>query len=494
MGDRILERLEPVRRRQLGLEVLRCSMLGLLASSVLGVVLGASRWQGAGAIVGWAIAIVVAGPVAGALVGLARGRSARSAAIATDLHYHLKDRIVSAVDFLSRGQHTPVHELQLTDALAHLHGIDATRVAPFRLPSAVAYAMAALILALGLLLWPKATPLQAKPAEPLENVLAAAEQAEESLAEIEETAKKENDPKLQELAQKLSETIREMKLPGVDTKEALAKLSEMQAAIAAQQAQYNVGLVDAQMEALGEAMASTEALEGAGQALQQGKYDKAAQELEKAEPRFERKEAKALKEKLAQAAKSMQEAGLTDMSTATTELAESLDDDKSAAGACKKLGNLARGQGRRKRISDLLTLQCNNLSDSKCNCDKNSTAKLRLRKKSDSPKSTWGMSTSGNVDGDRTKLDAARKREQVQGAMGEGDSETETTHMPEGRQTASRSYKEQYQKYRRMSEAALNSEPIPLGHRQTIRRYFELIRPQNEEADKGAAQGKNEGR
>ena len=34
-----------------------------------------------------------------------------------------------------------------------------------------------------------------------------------------------------------------------------------------------------------------------------------------------------------------------------------------------------------------------------------------------------------------------------------------------------------------MTEAALNSEPIPLGHRQTIRRYFELIRPQGDEAE-----------
>ena len=28
-----------------------------------------------------------------------------------------------------------------------------------------------------------------------------------------------------------------------------------------------------------------------------------------------------------------------------------------------------------------------------------------------------------------------------------------------------------------MSEAVLESEPIPLGQRQTIRKYFELIRP-----------------
>ena len=30
----------------------------------------------------------------------------------------------------------------------------------------------------------------------------------------------------------------------------------------------------------------------------------------------------------------------------------------------------------------------------------------------------------------------------------------------------------------------LDSEPIPLGHRQTIRRYFEAIRPTQAETDK----------
>ncbi|MFI5460226.1 MAG: hypothetical protein ACHRXM_32820 [Isosphaerales bacterium] len=487
MSDRILERLEPVRRRQLGLEVLRFAGIGLLAGSLLGVGLGVWRWQGAGGGAAWAVyalAILMAGPAIGAMVGLARGRSFRLAAAMVDRTCQLKDRAVTAVDFIRRGQPTPLHELQVADAERHLDGLDPRRVAPFRLPAAVPCALGAMFLALGLLLWPRPTPVHAQPAQPLESVLAAAEEAEESIEDLQEAAKKEKDPKLAELVQKLTETIQEMKLPGVDTKEALAKLSEMQAAITAQQAQFNVGLVDAQMQALGEAMASTQALEGAGQALQQGKYDLAAAQLEKADPKFDRKETKTLKEKLAQAAKGMEEAGLTDLSTATTELAESLDDEATAQGACKKLGNLARGQGRRKRISDLLTLQTRNLSECKCNCQKNSTAKLRLRKKSDKPTSNWGMGISGNTDGDRTKLDSARKREQVQGQMGEGASETETTQMPEGRQTAARTYREQYQKYRRMTEAALNSEPIPLGHRQTIRRYFELIRPQGDEAEK----------
>ena len=63
--------------------------------------------------------------------------------------------------------------------------------------------------------------------------------------------------------------------------------------------------------------------------------------------------------------------------------------------------------------------------------------------------------------------------------MGEGDSEFESTSSPEGEQEAQRAYKEVYQKYRKLSDAVLDSEQIPLGHRQTIRRYFESIRPQN---------------
>jgi hypothetical protein len=482
MSERILEKLEPVRRRQLGLEVLRFAAMGLLAGSLLGVGLGIWRWQSHGSAGALAVAVLLAGPMLGALIGLLKGRSIRLAALAVDRSHGLKDRAVSAIDFIRRAQPTPVHALQVADALDHLQAIDPRRAAPFRVPAALPYAALAFVLALALLLWPRASLVQAKPALPLEAVLAAAQDAEESVEELAQAAKKEDDPKLKDLVQKLSETIEEMKLPGVDTKEALAKLSEMQAAITAQQAQFNTGMVDAQMQALGEAMASTEALEGAGQALQEGKYDKAAQELDKAEPKFDRKEAKTLKEKLAQAAKAMEDAGLTDMSTATTELSEALDDEATAQGACKKLGNLARSQARRKRINDLLSLQCKNLSDCKCNCQKNSTAKIRLRKKSDSPSSNWGMAISGNTDGDKTKLDSARKREQLEGQMGDGASETETTHMPEGRQAAARAYRDQYQKYRRMSEAALNSEPIPLGHRQTIRRYFELIRPQGEEA------------
>ena len=199
-----------------------------------------------------------------------RGRSARSAAAAVDATYDLKDRAVSAVAFLGRVEKSPIHELQVADADQHIQGVDPQRVVPFRMPAMLPFGAVAAALALGLLLWPRPPAVQARPAEPMESIVAAAEQAEESLEDLDEAADKYNDPKLKELVQKLTNAVEQMKQPGVDVKEALAKLSEMQAAIAAQQATFNVGLVDTQMQALGEALASTESLDGAGQSLQLG--------------------------------------------------------------------------------------------------------------------------------------------------------------------------------------------------------------------------------
>ena len=47
--------------------------------------------------------------------------------------------------------------------------------------------------------------------------------------------------------------------------------------------------------------------------------------------------------------------------------------------------------------------------------------------------------------------------------------------------TPVRQYRESSDKYEQLTESVLSSEPIPLGHRQTIRRYFEMIRPQGGE-------------
>ena len=51
---------------------------------------------------------------------------------------------------------------------------------------------------------------------------------------------------------------------------------------------------------------------------------------------------------------------------------------------------------------------------------------------------------------------------------------------PEGEQSAARAYAQRYQKFRSQAEAVLDTEPLPLGHRETVRQYFENIRPDKE--------------
>ena len=71
---------------------------------------------------------------------------------------------------------------------------------------------------------------------------------------------------------------------------------------------------------------------------------------------------------------------------------------------------------------------------------------------------------------------------------GTGESDIETEKGPEQDQEAVRQYRQNREKYEAMSESVLESETIPLGHRQTIRRYFEMIRPSAGETDAVNAQ------
>jgi hypothetical protein len=482
MQGPVYAELAPVRRRQQWLFVLRTASYGLLAGAVALIGLGlARRLAGWDVSIGQSLAVLLAGFAGGLALGFLRRRSWATAAIAVDSHYQLKDRATTALSFLAKPVVTKVQELQIEDAASHLARLQPRDVAPVRIPRVSLCAAVLLAVAIGLLVWPfGGTVSEASMPEPLPAVLAEAQRIEEDLKEFEEMARRDHNPELENLVQELREKVEELKQPGVDEREALAKLSEMQVAIAAQQAQYNVGLVDGQLQALGEAMSAASSLDGAGKALQEAKFEKAAKEFEKLEnPPVDRKEAKAAEEKIKQVAKGMGDVGLGQMSEAASEMADGLKAGKgNFKKATRNLSAQVRRHGRLKRLNDALEAELDRLKEGKCNCQRNSFAKGRQPEKSLDPSSTFGLGISGNVLGEKTKMLANRNLQEITGTPGDGPSDVETTHSAEGRQQAGRSYREIYQKYRRMSEAVLDSEPIPLGHRQTIRRYFELIRPQ----------------
>ncbi|HET6878665.1 MAG TPA: hypothetical protein VFI31_00750 [Pirellulales bacterium] len=486
MERAIYARLAQVRRRQRRLFIERLATGGLFFGALAGLVLGAGRLLGDWPVTpAQAIAIFLCGPAMGTLIGLLWPLRWHAAAVAVDTHYSLKDRVVTALAFLSKAEKSAFDELQVRDTAAHLSNVDPHAVVPWRMPRLLPVAVAALAVAAALIVWPAGPrSVQAGVTEPLPEIVATAAEIEEDLNQFEELAKQEQNPELEKLVEMLREKVDEMKEPGVDLREALAKLSEMQSAIQAQQAQYNVELVDAQLESLGSGMSLSQALAEAGKSLVEGKFEKAAEELEQLEePPLERKEAKAVEEQMKKSAQQMGEVGLGDLADATSEMADGIKGGKGKfQRGARRLGKEVKNHQRRRKINDLLATELKRLTESKCNCQNACLARGKNPLKSTSPSESFGLSTSGNTRGDKTDLLSKKNLEQVSGPTADdGPSEVETTHSPEGRQQASRGYRDSYQKYRRMSESVLDSEPIPLGHRQTIRRYFELIRPQDGE-------------
>lgn len=492
MTDELHSRLQPVRRRQLLQSFTSWVISGLLIGAGAGVVFVIARW-----IANWtdgslmAAAAIIAGPtIAGmaALVWLLPRPNWVAAAQAVDRHYRLKDRTESALDFAHRqipADKRAFAELQLADAINHLTQIEPKLVAPFKAPRLLPGALIATIAVIGFSLIPlQPDEVVASPTVTDQGIVNEAEAISDNLKELEDEFNKESDPELNELLKELKQKTEELKEPGVDVKEALAKISEMQAAIQSAQSQSSLEQVDQQLQEIGEAMASSKALQGAGQALAEGKYDKAMKELgELAELEFERNEARTTVEKLKKAAKRSGNGADGAISDAAKEIAEGIeeDDDDQAMSGARKLGDRVGKQSRRKKINDLLDAELAELAENKANVQQNSTAKGKKKQKSNSPSNNWGMSESGNIDGEATNLNSSVNREQITGTAGDGDSDFETSSSSEGRQEAQRGYKEAYQKFKKMSEAVLESEQIPLGHRQTIRRYFESIRPQQGE-------------
>lgn len=492
MTEALRSKLYPVQRRQFFQTISGWMVCGLLLGAVIGIGCGAARlWAGWADGGTFALISLAAGPLLAGLAGAAwllPRPNWIAAARAVDQHYQLKDRTESALDFSRRtiaAEKQTFAELQMIDAMQHLDHVEPDAVAPLKsprmLPGALVAAAAAVVFAL---LPPRPPELSAAPSVPDDQIVAQAEEISESLKELEDEFQKESDPELEQLLKELKQKTEELKEPGVDVKEALAKISEMQAAIQSAQSQASLEQVDQQLQEIGEAMASAKALEGAGQALAEGKYDKAMKELAELDDlQFDRQEARNTAEKLKKAAKRSGDSGDGSISDAAKEIAEGIEDDDSDAtkSGAKKLGDKVGKQARKKKINDLLNAELAQLCDCKCNCQKNSNVTGKRKQKSTNPSQSYGMTESGNIDGDPTALQSNVNREQINGVAGEGDSEFETSSSSEGRQEAQRGYKEVYQKYKKMSEAVLESEQIPLGHRQTIRKYFESIRPQQGE-------------
>jgi len=157
-------------------------------------------------------------------------------------------------------------------------------------------------------------------------------------------------------------------------------------------------------------------------------------------------------------------------------------DNEAGAAAADALANEVERHGIRIEIGKILANQQMVLSEVKSDFGMAMDGGVGTDK-SETAKDTWGMGSAGNPnEGQETHLDSERQEQLLTGMLSEeGESQTEIIDSQETTDANSlRQFREQFQQYQKLSEAVLDSEPIPLGQRQVIRHYFESIRPSAE--------------
>jgi hypothetical protein len=249
-------------------------------------------------------------------------------------------------------------------------------------------------------------------------------------------------------------------------------------------AAFNLEQVDSAMQSLAESLESAESLQPLAAELKNQDYDEAADKLEQWNPKnLSNKEKRTVAGNLKKLSENLGKAKQGEMSEFTQALAEGLDkkNDSQCQGAACKLAGLCRTQSLRKSVCQCLGNQLSRLSLCKSACNKNGG---NCVSPSDSPSNNWGTGKSNKPLGElATKIDSTRQQMDVTGNQGDGPSEREILTTTEAKQLATRGYKERYSDFKKQAEAVLESEPLPLGYRQTIRQYFENIRPTQAELE-----------
>ena len=428
------------------------------------------------------------GPCSGITYAWLKSRSLRGAAAAIDKACNLKDRTETALQFQLTADATEssaLRRLQLADAEAHADLVHPDRVVPMHRPRAWPLALAFTAAAI-LLAFFSGPPTDVTAAEVRSDVVEQqALRVENEIDELKELQQQSHDPDLDELVKDLELMIEQLKEPGLDPKEALAKLSEMEASLQEMQQKLDDPQVAADLQKVGDALSLSEAMAMAGQALAKGEMEKAADELEKLElPELDRKTEKAVTEQLD---KLNQNSGDGNQKKSVQEAASQISQGSSQGNrgkfsdGMKGLASEARKQGRRKKLSDLLRKQCQCLSECKSECESECRNQSMSNKKGGNKA---GSAASGNEPGDKTSKLKTQPQMNLKGQeSSQGDVDVETEASDEQQQAAVRAYREKVDEYEALSESVLESESIPLGHRQTIRRYFEMIRPNASETD-----------
>lgn len=495
LKEQLIAQLRPVRRHLRRIVVMQIAARTLLAGGVFtALVVVSDQFFRPGVAIGLPFVFVacIVSSLVGVCYGLLKPIAWTTVASRVDQRFQLRDAVTTAFEFTERESLTRWHELQITQTLTQL----ANMVRPLHADGWNGTPL----LAGGSLVWVtlliataltghRQTALAAAQTERqiqldeehqqlADNVESALMEELRELAEL--TGSPGPDAMLPQLARIREQTQQELerlKQPGVDTRDALATLSRIQDVIASAADQLETASLESSFDELSEAFADSDALLPIAESIQKDAFDHAAKQLEEFRPASIPEEHRdALANELNEQANQLAENDQQTLSQAVNDLAAGIEQDAEAGHrGADALSELMEQQMMLLNMQAKLKRQVMKLAEAKAISQNGGDSTSR----SEHDKRTWGKGRAGDPVADQPTpaLHTERQREQLTGMVGEGDTELDTVETHGSEVEIQTELGRSFRPYQDAMETTLNSETIPLGHRTTIRRYFEAIRP-----------------
>ncbi len=451
--------------------LLAAGLFGLLAT-VLSAVFGIG--------VPWTLPLLlsIAALLTASIWSLRKTVDRRQTAGWLDQTFGLNDAILSACQFQELADSSAFHRLQIRHAEQLLR--ERLTANPVRLNTPGEWKRG-LILASFATLLAIPGPMQSliEPASPGLQISLQQDQQQQIAEELEELAADIEDTSLSDMLKSMNRTLQDFADQQLTPAEAFTALSEMDQTLQQLQQQLDNPESQQQMQQIGEALALSEKMAAAGNALNEGDFRTAAEELSRLQlPELDSSEKRSITEKL-QTGRNLQPETPSgrQIAEAASDLAAGIEQDSETdfQQGAEALAAESRKMATRQQLTQLLQQQTQLLAQARSDVEQQVKTAMQGPGKGGR---RAGRGSDSDPRGEAESItDAAQEMRLTGTDSGSGDSEKETVEGEAEAQSVSREYRQQSAKYEFLSEQYLETEAVPAGQRQIIRDYFRMIRP-----------------
>jgi hypothetical protein len=431
----------------------------------------------------WPVTLSATAALAALAAAAIRRPTLRQTATWLDSAADLNDSIATALEFSKMSAPSPIQTLQVNLTTIQLESLNPQNLVPLCTPlrwkQALIAAAAALLLVIVGPQFSRSAPTAAAAQISAAQTAPQAQALREQIRELQQQAPE--DQSLKDALESMNQTLSELAENPGTPREAFAKLSNLENSLQQLQQQLQNPANAKALAEIGEALQLSEDTQPAGKALAEGDFQKAESELQKLNlPEADRQTRRAVAEQLRRVQQQSQQSPQSEQTgNAAEKMAEGLENNsqQSFQDGAQQLAAQARQQAGKKKMAEMLQQQSESL------------AAMRADFESQAGNIAQGQGKGGRKAGKGSATDprgqtvsqsqaTAAKELRLKGEnSGEGESQTETLPGEREEQTAEREYRQNLERYESLQESSLDSEPLPPGQKQTIRRYFQLIRP-----------------